>query len=274
MALEGGKLMFEAVGVVVVLVALFGAAVVTLLVVAAVKAVKAVAAKVEKTEVQARRAVENVTLKAKTFAKPGPVGELSAVRLGLRTSLTGTREVLESGVATDAQLGESLGLLARLEAHAAELDGELRLLEREPDPARITARLPELRERADRITQSAGSLRWAAQERAHRFSADELNRLAEEVANEAGALRHWDTGGAGRAPEGGERAGEGAEPGAGAAGAGAASGAGAGAGGAAGGFGATLRAGLESGAGRVAAEDLLGNLAQRLRKPAPGSQGN
>ncbi|MFE9423397.1 hypothetical protein ACFYNO_10595 [Kitasatospora sp. NPDC006697] len=249
--------MFDAVGVVVVLIALFGVAVVTLLVVAAVKAAKAVAKGIDRTEAQARRAVENVTLKAKTFTKPGPAGELASLRLGLRSSLGGTREVLERGLHADAQLGESLGLLARLEAHAAELDGELRMLEREPEPARITAKLPELRERAGRITGSAESLRWAAQDRAHRFAADELSRLSEEIATEAGALRHWDEG---KPAAGGSSASASAGPSASQS--------------------APPRAGLGSGSGRPSAEELLGlgeplrNLAQRLRKPAPGSQGN
>ncbi|MFE0457682.1 hypothetical protein ACFW1A_00265 [Kitasatospora sp. NPDC058965] len=250
--------MFEAIGALGVLLALFGLALVTLVLVGAVKATRAVVRKVERTEAQARRAVENAALKAKTFTKPGPLGELAALRLGLRTSLTGTREVLEGGVTADGQLTEALALLARLDEHGAELDGELRMLEREPEAARVAARLGGLRDRARRITESAESLRWAAQDRMHRFAADELSRLSEECANEAGALRHWDSpsGGAGSGSSGG------------------AAGSAGGAGGPAGtGSGGAQRAGLGAGAGRVGAEELLGldRLAQRLRKPSTGS---
>ncbi|PYC77093.1 hypothetical protein C7C46_20415 [Streptomyces tateyamensis] len=239
--------MFDALNVVGVLLALFCVATVTLVLVGAVKVTRAVVRKVERTEAQARRAVENAALKAKTFTKPGAQGELAAIRLHLRTALTGTREVLENGLASDRQLTEALTLLARLDTHGAELDGELRMLEREPDQARVTAKLGELRERADRITHSAESLRWAAQDRMQRFAADELGRLSEECENEAGALRHWDAPAAGAAGTAG-------------------AGAGAGRGGA--------RPGLGSGAGRVGAEDLLGlgeRFTQRLRKPSPGS---
>lgn len=263
----------DVLGVMIGLALLFGLAALALAVVGTVKAAKAVAVKVERHEANARRAVENVTLKAKTFTKPGPQGQISAVRLGLRTSLDGTRQVLESGLAQDGQLGESLVLLTRLDAHAAELDGELRILEREPDTGRIAAKLPELRERADRITHSAETMRWAAQDRMHRFADDELSRLSQECESEAGALRHWDTSGAG-APAGG------------AGGAGGVGGAG-GAGGA-GGVGAAetgtaareeaVRPGLTDGrGGRFSAEELLGladplsRLAQRLRKPSTGS---
>ena len=51
--------------------------------------------------------------------------------------------------------------------------------------------LPELRQRAERITHSAESLRWAAQDRARQFGDDDLTALTRQVDMEAGALRHW-----------------------------------------------------------------------------------
>ncbi|MBV2153944.1 hypothetical protein [Kitasatospora sp. SUK 42] len=248
-------------GVVVGLILLFGIAVLTLAVVGTVKAAKAVAAKVEKHEANARRAVETATLKAKTYTKVGPPAQIAAVRLKLRTSLDGTRQVLEGGLSQDGQLGEALALLTRLDAHAAELDGELRMLEREPDTARIAAKLPELRERSERIVHSAETMRWAAQDRMHRFAEDELSRLSQECESEAGALRHWDSSDASATAPG--------APGAGAASSGASSGAGKAPG--------AARAGLTDGKGRPSAEELLGladplvaKLTQRLRKPAAG----
>ncbi|MQS12177.1 hypothetical protein F7Q99_07670 [Streptomyces kaniharaensis] len=252
----------DVLGVMLGLALLFGIAMVVLAVVGTVKAARAVAAKVERHEANARRAVENATLKAKTFTKPGPQGRIAAVRLGLRTSLDGTRQVLEGGLAQDGQLSEALALLKRLDAHAAELDGELRVLEREPDTGRIAAKLPELRERAERITHSAETMRWAAQDRMHRFAEDELTRLSQECESEAGALRHWDTSGS---PGSSGSAGT--------------SGPGSGAPGAAGGAArdtSAPRAGLTDGKGRPSAEDLLGlgeplaRLSQRLRKQSAG----
>ncbi|GAA0678172.1 hypothetical protein GCM10010193_34490 [Kitasatospora atroaurantiaca] len=184
----------DVLGVVIALVVLFGVGVLTMVVIGAVKAARAVAAKVEQHEANARRAVETATLKAKKYTKPGSQGQIAAVRLSLRTSLDGTRRVLEDGLTQDGQLAEALQLLTRLDAYAAELDGELRVLEREPDAGRVAAKLPELRERAERITHSAESMRWAAQDRMRRFADDELARLSEECASEAGALRHWDSG--------------------------------------------------------------------------------
>jgi hypothetical protein len=84
-----------------------------------------------------------------------------------------------------------MGLLTRLRSHAKQLDAELRLLEREPDRERLTARLPELEERTRRITHSADSLRWAAQDRARQFADDDLAALGRDIDVEAGALRHW-----------------------------------------------------------------------------------
>ncbi|MFI2608626.1 hypothetical protein [Kitasatospora sp. NPDC018619] len=262
-------------GVMIGLVLLFGVAVMVLAVIGTVKAAKAVGARIEKHEANARRAVENAALKAKTYTRVGPPAQIATVRLGLRTSLDGTRQVLEGGLAQDGQLGEALALLDRLDAHAAELDGELRMLEREPDTARVAAKLPELRERAERITHSAETMRWAAQDRMHRFADDELSRLSQECESEAGALRHWDVAGGGSA--GG--ASSGAASSGGTAGAGGSGGAGRGAAGSAGaarGASGTARAGLTDGKGRPSAEELLGladplaKLAQRLRKPSAG----
>ncbi|MFJ2808833.1 hypothetical protein [Kitasatospora sp. NPDC087271] len=279
----------DAFGVMIGLVLLFGIAAFVLAVVGTVKAAKAVATKIGRHEANARRAVENATLKAKTFTKVGPPGQIAAVRLGLRTSLDGTRQVLESGLPQDGQLGESLALLGRLDTHAAELDGELRMLEREPDTARIAAKLPELRERAERITHSAETMRWAAQDRMHRFADDELSRLSQECESEAGALRHWDTSGesSSASSSGGSAAGAGSAGSAAGAGSAAATGSAASAGsagsvsasagtrsGAA--SGGAARAGLTDGKGRPSAEELLGladplaKLAQRLRKPSAG----
>ncbi|AUG77185.1 hypothetical protein CFP65_2347 [Kitasatospora sp. MMS16-BH015] len=243
----------DALGVVFGLMLLFGVAVLSMLVVAGVKAAKAVAAKVDRAEANARRQVENVTLKAKSFTKPGAQGRLSAVRLGLRTTLDSTRKVLEAGLPQDSQLAEPLQLLARLDDHAAELDRELRLLEREPDPVRIETKLPELSERADRITHAAESMRWAAQDRLHRFAADELSRLAEECEQEAGALRHWDTAAAGASASA-----QAAASGTGSASAGSAP------------AGATpvdsTRKGIGFGGQQLSTEEFLGLTKQRLRK--------
>ncbi|MEV4557303.1 hypothetical protein AB0K51_09915 [Kitasatospora sp. NPDC049285] len=254
----------DALGVVVALVALFGVTALVLAVVATVKAAKAVAAKVERHSVNAGRAVENAALKAKSFAKPGEQGRIAALRLSLRTALDSTRQVLQTGLPADAQLGDSLQLLARLDAHAAELDAELRMLEREPQTARVAAKLPELRERAERITHSADSLRWAAQDRMRHFADDELARLSKECQDEAGALRHWTPAADAAEPVGGGVAGDGAAAPSGAA---AASGVASG----------TAARPKGVGTGRQSsAEELLGlaaeplsRLADRLRKPNP-----
>ncbi|MFD8700382.1 hypothetical protein [Kitasatospora purpeofusca] len=261
----------EILGVLLGVALLLGLGVVVLVVIGLIKAARAVGEKVERQEAKARRAVENVTLKAKSYTQTGPQGQISAVRLGLRTSLDGTRRVLEGSVGQDGQLGEALALLGRLDAHAAELDGELRMLEREPDAGRVAAKLPELRERAERITHSAETMRWAAQDRMHRFAADELGRLSRECEDEAGALRHWDT--VPGASGAGAAASASGDPGGSGAGVGAA---GAGTAGAAREAGGTRRGLTDGRAGRPSAEELLGladpvaKLAQRLRKPTTG----
>ncbi|MFG2787295.1 hypothetical protein [Streptomyces sp. NPDC048419] len=158
---------------------------------ATVKVVGAAKRGVDRTISQARRTVEDHTLRAKSFAQPGAAGELAQLRLKLRTSMRATQDALYAGVPEDESLKESLGLFERLSVHGHELDHELKRLEAEPDRRTLAERLPGLRERTERITHSADSLRWAARDRAHRFADDDLDALSAQIDVEAGALRHW-----------------------------------------------------------------------------------
>ncbi|MEU0223641.1 hypothetical protein ABZ177_04705 [Streptomyces sp. NPDC006284] len=158
---------------------------------ATVKAVGAAKRSVDRGITQARRTVEDHTLRAKSLVQTGPAGELAQLRLTLRTSMRATQDALHAGVAEDESLKESLALFDRLSAHGFELDGELRRLESDPDRATLAERLPSLRERTERIARSAESLRWAARDRARRFADDDLDSLSAQIDVEAGALRHW-----------------------------------------------------------------------------------
>jgi hypothetical protein len=181
----------------IMILALLVVALVALGVFATVKAVGAAKRGVERTVSQARRTVEDTTLRAKSFGQVGVQGELAQLRLSLRTSMRATQDALHAGVAQDASLQESIALFERLSAHGHELDDELKRLEREPDRAEVATRLPELKERIERIIHSADSLRWAARDRARRFADDDLETLNAEIDMEAGALRHWSTSGTG-----------------------------------------------------------------------------
>ncbi|MEH0544318.1 hypothetical protein QA802_14865 [Streptomyces sp. B21-105] len=160
---------------------------------ATVKVIGAAKRGVDRTITQARRTVEDHTLRAKSFAQLGPAGEIAQLRLTLRTSMRATQDALHAGSVDDASLKESLGLFQRLSAHGHELDAELKRLESEPDRATLIERLPSLRQRTERITGGADSLRWAARDRARRFAEDDLDSLSAQIDVEAGALRHWTT---------------------------------------------------------------------------------
>ncbi|WP_181009039.1 MULTISPECIES: hypothetical protein [unclassified Streptomyces] len=157
----------------------------------AVAAVRATKRGIERAGAQARRTISDATLKARA-AQPGASGELARIRRELRSSVDATRGVLEAGSQDDPALREALTLLDQLHGHARQLDGELgTLMQGEPDRSRITARLPELRQRGDRIKRSADALRHAAQDRANRYDRDELDSLHAQIDIEASALRHW-----------------------------------------------------------------------------------
>ncbi|MEW1719913.1 hypothetical protein [Streptomyces sp. NPDC093109] len=174
-----------------VIIALLFVAFMALGVFVTVKVVGAAKRGVDRTLTQARRTVEDTTLRAKSLGQVGVGAELAQLRLRLRTSMRATQDALEAGVREDASLSESIDLFRRLSAHGHELDDELRQLERDPDRIRIGERLVELRERTERITGSADSLRWAARDRARKFAEDDLSSLSTQIDVESGALRHW-----------------------------------------------------------------------------------
>lgn len=156
-----------------------------------VKVAKAAKRGVDRTIDQARRTVEDTTLRAKSLGQAGAAGEIARLRLSLRTSMRATQEALQAGVGEDASLKESLDLFHRLSAHGLELDADLKRLEREPDRAWVAGQLPELAARTERITGSADALRHAARDRALKFAEDDLSALSAQIDVEAGALRHW-----------------------------------------------------------------------------------
>ncbi|MFD8146613.1 hypothetical protein [Streptomyces sp. NPDC059708] len=158
---------------------------------ATVKAVGAAKRGVDRTITQARRTVEDTTLRARSLGQAGVPGALAQLRLDLRTSMRATQAALYQGVQADASLKESIALFERLSRHGHELDDELKRLEQEPDRKRTAERLPELRERAGKITASADSLRWAARDRARQFADEDLTALSAQIEVESSALRDW-----------------------------------------------------------------------------------
>ncbi|WP_340561568.1 hypothetical protein [Streptomyces sp. GSL17-111] len=173
-------------------VSLIFLAFVVLGVIATVKAVRAVRSGVRRTTTEVRKTIDTTALRARS-AQFGPVGELARARLELRSSIDSTRRELTAASPGDPSLAEAAALLDRLHEHARGLDREMgALMDREPDRARITAQLPELRSRAQEIRESADSLRFAARDRARRHHGEELGALRDQIAIESGALRHWD----------------------------------------------------------------------------------
>src|SRR5204863_5608298 len=71
---------------------------------ATVKVVGAAKRGVDRTITQARRTVEDHTLRAKSFAQLGPAGELAQLRLKLRTSMRATQDALHAGLGDDGSL--------------------------------------------------------------------------------------------------------------------------------------------------------------------------
>ncbi|MGC0414589.1 hypothetical protein [Embleya sp. AB8] len=152
---------------------------------------RAVRRRIDRHAPRVRGLVEDATSKARAYTLTGGSAEAARLRGSVRRSLDHTRRVLEAGYAHDAQLSEAVALLRRLDEFAKALDTDLKMVEREPDRARVDRELPGLKERAERIEHAAGSLRWAVQDRERHLGEDELDRLGADVEREAAALRAY-----------------------------------------------------------------------------------
>ena len=96
-------------------------------------------------------------LAARSYAA-GPAGEVARLRRDLDRSVTAAHKALAVARAVDAPVGDVPSLVARLEYAAHRVDGELQLLEAQPDRARVTAGLDGPRDRALALTDAAGRL--------------------------------------------------------------------------------------------------------------------
>ena len=118
----------------------------------------------------------------------GPAAEVARLRREMERSVGGARRALAAAQAVQAPVGDVRSLLARLELAARAVDGELRMLESQPDRARLAAGLEGVRVRAGLVATSAAELVDGLL-RASGHRDDELSLLHAACALEAEALR-------------------------------------------------------------------------------------
>jgi hypothetical protein len=138
-----------------------------------------------------RRRLLRLRDRAQLVARAHGVGsqaEVARLRRELQRSLSGARHALAAARAVHAPVGDVPSLLARLELAARSVDGELRMLESQPDRDRVAAQLDGPRSRVEIITTSAAQLVDGLLHAAGHDTA-ELTLLQTACAIEADALR-------------------------------------------------------------------------------------
>ena len=138
-----------------------------------------------------RRRLLRLRDRAQLVARAHGVGsqaEVARLRRELQRSLSGARQALAAARAVHAPVGDVPSLLARLELAARSVDGELRMLESQPDRDRVAAQLDGPRSRVEIITTSAAQLVDGLLHAAGHDTA-ELTLLQTACAIEADALR-------------------------------------------------------------------------------------
>ena len=130
---------------------------------------------------------ESALLRARSHGV-GPAAEVARLRRDMERSVGGARRALAAAQTVGAPLGDVRSLLARLELAARAVDGELQMLESQPDRSRQTVGLAGARVRAGLVTTSAADLVDGLLHAAGHQD-DELSLLHAACAIEAEALR-------------------------------------------------------------------------------------
>ena len=118
----------------------------------------------------------------------GPAAEAARLRRDMDRAVAGARRALTAAASVGAPTGDARSLLARLELAARSVDGELRVLEAHPDPARVGAAMAGPRERAALVRSAAAALVDGLLDAAG-YDAGDLMLLHTACAIEAEALR-------------------------------------------------------------------------------------
>lgn len=119
----------------------------------------------------------------------GPRAELAQLRLRLLEALAGGRRAVELDAAGGGLGGELAGLQRRLQRLAVPLDGQLQLLQSEPEEASLRRRLAPARARVREFERVARSLRETASLQLEGEVAGELPELGAAADRELTALR-------------------------------------------------------------------------------------
>ena len=118
----------------------------------------------------------------------GPGAEAARLRRDTDRAVAGARRALAAASSVGAPTGDARSLLARVELAARSVDGELRVVEAHPDPARARTALAGPRERSALVRAAAAELVDGLLHAAG-HDADDLALLHTACVIEAEALR-------------------------------------------------------------------------------------
>lgn len=120
---------------------------------------------------------------------PGPGRELATLRLSLEQATDYTARSVALAQQAGRPVGDLPALTRRLLGVRSALDGELALLEREPDPARLRTVLPAARARTEEVTAAATRIRNTLGQVEAADTGAEMAALTDDVATEVNALQ-------------------------------------------------------------------------------------
>ncbi len=119
----------------------------------------------------------------------GPGRELAALRLSLEQATDYTAKSVALAQQAGRPVGDLPALTRRLLGVRSALDGELALLEREPDPARLRTVLPAARARTEEVTAAATRIRNALGQVEAADTGADMDALTADVSTEVNALQ-------------------------------------------------------------------------------------
>ncbi len=119
----------------------------------------------------------------------GPARELAELRLSLRSATDYTTNSVALAERSGRPVGDLPALVRRLAGLCAELDEQLRLLEWEPDHARLRAALPVARKRTKQVEATATRIRDILGQLEAADTGSGIDELTADVSTEVTALQ-------------------------------------------------------------------------------------
>lgn len=134
-------------------------------------------------------ALADAVLRVRAEYTGGPRQEVLQLRIKLREALDSGQAAIDAAFRSAVPQGELAGLFGRIQREGVALEGQLRLMESEYDPAVVAKAVPTARDRVNEVASLVRRVRTAVASDMGQLTDSTLTDLRTDVEQEVTALR-------------------------------------------------------------------------------------